>query len=175
MVNAGAGASVAFMASNSANTLNIDKASGDWKTVFFGTDWLPVYTNNAANGSAVLQSVVDWFGGCQAPAQDSVHVESIALRYVDLGSGRYSVQSTLRIRDQDGQLVPAATVSSEWTLPNGVSRLQNATTNTLGIARFRLTSRLTGVYEFCVSDVVKDGFVYDPSMNGETCDVITVP
>jgi hypothetical protein len=176
VVSAGTGASVAFKASNNTNNLNIDKSSGAWKTVFFGTDWQPVYNNNAANGAAVLQRIVDFFDGCQAPPpQNTVHVDTIQLRYVDLGSGRYAVQSTLRVRDQDGQLVPSAVVSSEWTLPNDVIRAQNATTNTQGVARFRLTTRLTGQFEFCVTNVVIDGFVYDPGQNGETCDIITVP
>jgi PKD repeat protein len=64
IVNAGAGASNAFKANNNANKLDVDKAGANWKTVFFGTDWVPLYNNNAANGRAVLQRIIDWFGGC---------------------------------------------------------------------------------------------------------------
>jgi len=63
IVTAGAGASQAFKSSSNVN-LDVDKASGEWKTVFFGTDWAPIYNNNAANGITVLQRIVDWFGGC---------------------------------------------------------------------------------------------------------------
>ena len=65
IVNAGTGASVAFRSqANGGNNLDVDKAGGSWKTVFFGTDWVPIYYNNAANGRQVLQQIIDWFGGC---------------------------------------------------------------------------------------------------------------
>ena len=66
VVTAGAGASQAFKSSSGVN-LDVDKAGGAWKTVFFGTDWVPIYNNNAANGITVLQRIVDWFGGCEPP------------------------------------------------------------------------------------------------------------
>ncbi len=66
VVNAGGGASVAFRsASGGGNNLDVDKDGGAWKTVFFGTDWVPIYTNNAANGEEVLGRIIEWFGGCQ--------------------------------------------------------------------------------------------------------------
>jgi PKD repeat protein len=66
IVNAGAGASVAFRSSaGGGNNLDVDKDGGDWQTVFFGTSWVPVYNNNAANGEELLQRIIDWFGGCE--------------------------------------------------------------------------------------------------------------
>jgi hypothetical protein len=42
IVNASAGASVAFHSSaGGGNNLDIDKDGGDWRTVFFGTSWVP--------------------------------------------------------------------------------------------------------------------------------------
>ncbi len=68
IVNAGAGASVAFRSSAAGgNNLDVDKASGAWKTVFFGTDWVPIANANAANGRTVLQRIINWFGNCQPP------------------------------------------------------------------------------------------------------------
>jgi hypothetical protein len=49
---------------------------------------------------------------------DTMHVEAIKMRHRDIG-GRYIVYSTLRIVDQDNLPVTGATVSAEWTLPNG--------------------------------------------------------
>jgi subtilisin family serine protease len=67
IVNAGAGASVAFRSSaGGGNNLDVDKDGGDWQTVFFGTSWVPVYNYNAANGEELLQRIVDWFGGCES-------------------------------------------------------------------------------------------------------------
>ncbi|MCA9962350.1 MAG: carboxypeptidase regulatory-like domain-containing protein, partial [Anaerolineales bacterium] len=69
IVNAAAGASLAFQSgANGGNSLDIDKESGAWKTVFFGTSWVPIYNNNADNGLAVLQRILSWFGcgACEA-------------------------------------------------------------------------------------------------------------
>ncbi len=73
IVNAGAGASVAFRSQAAGgNNLDVDKDGGAWKTVFFGTDWVPIYNANAANGREVLQRIIEWFGGCECtPAQDA--------------------------------------------------------------------------------------------------------
>ena len=64
------GASIAFRsaAGGGGNPLDLDKNGGDWQTVFFGTSWVPVYKYLPANGEAVLQRVVDFFGGCPCEA-----------------------------------------------------------------------------------------------------------
>jgi PKD repeat protein len=65
MVNPGPGASVDFRSlAGGGNNLDISKDGGDWKTVFFGTSWVPVYNANAANGVELMGAIVDWFGGC---------------------------------------------------------------------------------------------------------------
>jgi hypothetical protein len=70
VVNAAAGASVSFTSiAGGGNNLDVDKDGGDWKTVFFGTDWVPVYNNNAANGEELLGRIVEWFGGCELSPQ----------------------------------------------------------------------------------------------------------
>lgn len=63
IVNPDATASVAFRGQN-GNNLDIDKDGGDWRTVFFGTSWVPVYYADAADGTLVLQRVIEWLGGC---------------------------------------------------------------------------------------------------------------
>jgi hypothetical protein len=175
VVNAGAGASNAFKANNNTNKLDVDKASGDWKTVFFGTDWVALYNNNAANGITVLQRIVDWFGGCEPPPVDTIHVGSIKVRFQDRGGSRYLLTSALNILDEAGQGVPDAAVSAEWTIPGGGVVPQQVPTAANGVARFRLKSTQTGTFQFCVTDVTKAGFVYDPDQNGETCDSVTIP
>ncbi len=65
IVNSGSGGSLAFRSSAAGgNGLDVDKASGSWKTLFFGTSWVAVAHANAANGQALLQRILDWFGGC---------------------------------------------------------------------------------------------------------------
>jgi hypothetical protein len=66
IVNAAAGASVAFRSqAGGGNNLDVDKDGGLWKTAFFGTSWVPVYNNNAANGEEVLERIISWFGACE--------------------------------------------------------------------------------------------------------------
>jgi PKD repeat protein len=73
IVNAGSGASVAFRSSaTGGNNLDVDKDGGTWQTVFFGTSWVPIYNNNAANGQQVLERIITWFGGCECyPVSDA--------------------------------------------------------------------------------------------------------
>jgi subtilisin family serine protease len=65
-------ASLAFEGEN-GNGLDIDRHGGNWRTVFFGTSWVPIYNNNAVNGEEVLQRIVEWFGDCSGcrPVDDA--------------------------------------------------------------------------------------------------------
>lgn len=105
---------------------------------------------------------------------DTVHVQAIKMRYLER-NGRYLVLAVLRVVDQNGQAVTEAVVDVQWTLPNGSQQDQQAMSNLKGLAKFRVKSTLTGVYDFCVTDVSKAGYVYDPDQNGETCDSLPVP
>ncbi|MBN1660198.1 MAG: M28 family peptidase [Anaerolineae bacterium] len=76
VVNAGAGGSVAFRsAAAGGNNLDVDRDGGDWKTVFFGTSWVPIQHASAANGQAVMERIVEWFGGCACEAPQNVAFE----------------------------------------------------------------------------------------------------
>jgi choice-of-anchor B domain-containing protein len=62
IVNPGNGASTAFRSSAAGGfSLDIDKDGDTWKTVFFGTSWVPVYHADSANGIELLQRIIDWF------------------------------------------------------------------------------------------------------------------
>jgi uncharacterized repeat protein (TIGR01451 family) len=66
IVNPGTGASVSFTsAAGGGNNLDVGKDGGSWKTVFFGTSWVPVQNASAANGEELLGRIVEWFGGCE--------------------------------------------------------------------------------------------------------------
>ncbi len=58
--------SAAFVDGNNQPT-NIDTDGGTWRTVFFATDWVPIYNADAANGNAVLQAVLDFLCPSQEP------------------------------------------------------------------------------------------------------------
>jgi len=108
-------------------------------------------------------------------SQPKVHVQAIKVQYVDQGGGRYVVTGSVRIVDEAGLFVSGATVSAEWTLPNGSVVPQQALTNVKGVASFRTKSRTAGVFEICVTDVVKAGYLYDPAQNRVTCGTVAIP
>jgi serine protease AprX len=65
LIYASPGTSIAFRNSTGGNILDIDKESGNWKTVFFGTSWVLVNDYSTANGTQLLGRIVEWFGGCE--------------------------------------------------------------------------------------------------------------
>jgi uncharacterized membrane protein len=133
------------------------------------------YTSQTASGVVVSAGATTTQNFALAPVQSSaMHVSSITLSYTIKGK-RVTVQSNVSILDQNGNVVPSATVFGEWTLPDGTLTAQSAATNTSGVATLRVVTRQRGLYEICVTNVTKAGYVYDPSQNVETCDVITVP
>jgi PKD repeat protein len=259
IVNAGTGASNAFKANNNANKLDVDKAGGAWKTVFFGTDWVPIYNNNAANGITVLQRIVDWFGGCEPPCDppaaaaftwtpaspyvgetvtfsgsaqgtppisyawdfgdgDTGTGQSVTHAYTDAGTftvtmtasnecGQQSVQHTVtvaplhslhinvlktnwaavappwykltalaRIHNETHGLATGATVYGTWTFPNGQTHDRTYVTDSLGRAKFPIKSQQCGIFQFCVTDITKSGYVYDPAANEQgPCRQVIIP
>jgi hypothetical protein len=104
-----------------------------------------------------------------------MRVSVIKMQYADRGGGRYAVWSGLRVLDDSHHVLGGATVSSVWTLPGGGTLVQQAVTDLRGVAAFRTKSLQTGTHSICVTNVVKSGYVYDPSQNGETCDSVSIP
>lgn len=120
----------------------------------------------------VHQAGLDWCGG---GPDDTMHVADIRMRY-RIVSDRYLVIGWIPVRDDLNNPVDGADVEIEWTLPNGITPpLRTRVTNPAGIAPFGIRTPLQGVYQICVTDVAKSGWVYDPSQNLETCESIIVP
>lgn len=78
------------------------------------------------------------------------------------------VVGMIHVRDANLATVEGATVTAEWTLPDGTSFQRTELTAFQGIAQFTVWAG-RGVYKLCVIDVTKDGWQYEPSLNGETC------
>lgn len=65
IVNPGSGGSTAFRsAASGGNNLDVDKSGANWKTVFFGTSWVPIAYADANAARTLLDHIIDWFGGC---------------------------------------------------------------------------------------------------------------
>ena len=165
IVNAGAGASVAFKATNNSNNLDVDKASGDWKTVFFGTDWVAVYNNNSANGITVLQRIVDWFGGCAPPPANTLTCGSIT-GFVRMDPfGNLQAKWRVAVVDQDGNPAGNVAVTADLT-SQSISGTRTRMSKPNGMANFPWRSKLSGEWTIDVTNMVKAGYTF---VDGDQC------
>jgi hypothetical protein len=125
--------------------------------------WEPIWTP---------QGAVELLRQCSD--SECLHVDRIIVKARDV-MGKYAITAGVYVVDASGQPAPGASVSVTWTLPDGSQVDQQEETDVRGLARCRLKSSLEGVYQVCVTDVVKEGHCYDPNQNGETCDSIEAP
>ena len=100
-------------------------------------------------------------------------VSRARLAYVGRSStGPDAVVGLIHIRDANRTMVAGAKVTVQWTLPDGSVLQDTALTGFQGIARFRVWEG-KGVYKLCVIDVTKEGWLYDPSRDLQSCPVFT--
>jgi hypothetical protein len=104
----------------------------------------------------------------------TMHVQAIALRSFGTGATRLLL-SFIRAVDGEEQGVDQASMSVEWTFPNGATIEREKLTTTNGLAAFAMLSRQTGEHQICVTGLAKAGFTYEPDQNGETCDTLILP
>ena len=115
------------------------------------------------------------------PPQPEMHVESIDFSTKTLKNGREVLVVTIKVLDVDGSPVQDATVYGTLTLPDGATRNYSGETGTDGTVVFEYSKGgkpgplLSGTYKFCVTNIVKEGWTYNPSENKETCDSWTKP
>jgi hypothetical protein len=102
-----------------------------------------------------------------------VFVNDIAMSWIKSGT-KYYAKATVWIKNDTGGDVSGATVTGAWT--GAVSGNSSGTTGTDGKVTLQSPGTKTGgVFNFCVTNVVASGYIYDSSMNLETCDTITAP
>jgi hypothetical protein len=105
----------------------------------------------------------------------TLHVPLIQMEYRNPDDGHSgTVQGAITIAGQDNAPVPGAKVAVQWTLPDGTTRDDQATTQR-GTVEFELQTKLEGTFRLCVIGVVNDGYTYDPLQNPETCHSMAVP
>jgi PKD repeat protein len=104
--------------------------------------------------------------GLSSSASVVVNVTPRLLRVADIGlsalrsRGIITVQGAVTVRDGSLALVPGATVSARWNLPNGVVRTGTALTNAQGVASFS-TRGTRGTVTLTVTGVTKSGHTFD--------------
>ena len=108
------------------------------------------------------------------PPAGTMHVGDISMWYTKQGPW-YTVYTKVPILDEDGQAVSDATVYLNTTLPDDSVQSFSEETDSDGTVTFRLKLQLTGTYTSTVTDVVKEGRIYNPTSNIETSESSTVP
>ena len=102
-----------------------------------------------------------------------VHVADIAMSASRKGRN-YRATALVTVVDEAGAAVPEATVSGSWS--GATAGDQTALTDGAGCAHFQsANTKRGGTFTFTVTDVAKQGCIYDPSQNVETTDSITYP
>ena len=109
-----------------------------------------------------------------ASVPPKMYVGNIRMSY-KFSAPRYKVQAQVPVWDEGAQPVSGATVTAQWTLPDGSTSIQTSVTPPKGTAFFSRQSTQTGLYVVTILDIQKTGYQYDPAMNQETTEEITVP
>lgn len=166
--------------------LSIDSGSwiditGNFDGVYYFYDW---DTTTVADGLHTLDArATDNASQITYASQVTVTVDNIPGKQMHVGDifmwyvkrGLYRVYTRVPILDENGQVVPDATVYLDTTLPDGSVKSFVGTTGSDGMVTFGVKSKLTGTYTSTVTDVIKEGWTYDPLSNVETSESLTVP
>ncbi|MEW5985892.1 MAG: SBBP repeat-containing protein [Chloroflexota bacterium] len=83
------------------------------------------------------------------------------------------VRGTMLVTNETGQPISGAVVFATWTLPDGSTQSQTATTNSAGNARFTAIAG-AGVYTLTIDDIVRPDYTFD-RLNSVLSASITYP
>jgi chitodextrinase len=111
------------------------------------------------------------------PPQLSVHVADITVAIARQGRN-YFAQATVSVVDQDGQPVSGVLVAGDWTWNGAAIGAASATTDTDGVVTLESSKEKAnsgGVFVFTVTDLVLDGYIYNPANNVKTSESASVP
>jgi hypothetical protein len=76
--------------------------------------------------------------------------------------GQVSFTGVVTVMDENKGLISGATVAATWTLPDGSTVQQTASTSGTGEAKFNVTGP-GGLYEIEVTDISSNGYTFDPA------------
>lgn len=104
----------------------------------------------------------------------TIHVAAITMWYERKGAN-YFVYAGVAIVNENEQPVSGVSVSVEIELPDGSVSTESGATGSEGMVTFRVLSRQGGAYTSMVTDVVKEGWSYDPTADIGTSESLPVP
>jgi hypothetical protein len=110
-------------------------------------------------------------------AEPAMHVQDIAMDLVSAGKNSKG-EATILVCNSNDAAVSGATVIGDWlfngaSLATGVSGVTDSNGNAI-ITSSPTKAKSGDTFTFVVTDIAKDGYIYDPPANVETEDSITV-
>lgn len=141
----------------------------------------PVYTYTVPGTYTATLVVTDNAGLSSAADTVTVVVQNNSYVYVaniamSLSSNKqgYQATATVTVRNQDGTLVPNATVTGQWSgLTSGTVSKSTGRQGTAALTSARTKNR--GTFTFTVTNITISGSPYSASRNVETTDSISTP
>ena len=165
-----------------SNTVDVEERywGGRWRFIgnyYFtsgtGSVSLSSNTGEAGDTTIVVADAVKAEIGPTPTPQPEVYVYDITMSSSHTGQN-YSGIATVWIKDDSGNNIEGATVYGDWS--GAVSESDSGVTGADGKATITSSrKRGGGTFTFCVTDVDASGYVYNSSLNNETCDSITAP
>ena len=102
-----------------------------------------------------------------------MHVDDIAMSYQQAGRN-YKAKAMVAIVDANSAPVEGATVYGIFS--GATNDIESGVTAADGQVTLTSSNKKDGgTWQFCVDDVVKSGWTYDPAANVQTCATITAP
>jgi len=129
-------------------------------------------TATNACGSQSVQHTVT----VQPVGGNTLHLNIMKLNKSNPQPGLYKIIAQVRVHDQNHAVASGVTVTGRWTKPDGSTLNQQAVTNAQGQAKFPQKFYVAGTYQFCVTDMTKAGYTYNPAANEQpACLSVVVP
>ncbi len=106
-------------------------------------------------------------------SEKSVSVANIGMSLRNVW-GRSEALATVTVRDNNGNLVPGATVSGSWSgVVSGSAALVTDSSGTASFVSARVSASAGSMFTFTVTGISQPGYGYDVTRNVETSDSIT--
>ncbi len=135
------------------NMESIPRFTPDGSTVYFGTVIL-----GGTGSTFCFLYAVDATSSISGTLLRSTSINLSAKTQGD----QVKVKGVVTVKDENGTVIPSATVAIKWQLPTGSTQKKKATTDTSGNATFSTQSG-HGTYTLKVTDISKTGYTFDPA------------